>query len=116
MNVRIERRRDKSPGKSGSLETTGRQVAISVVQRSTFQILPPGVGQIAGVVRNIFENFEYFGKSWGDWDELSRVMIGGKIAGASRYSPLSGRLRPDREKLRRDASATVWSGTLQPLF
>jgi hypothetical protein len=43
-----------------------------------------------------------------------RMRIWGKVAGASRSSPLSRRLRPDQEELRRDASATVWSGTLQP--
>jgi hypothetical protein len=32
-----------------------------------------------------------------------------KVAGASRSSPLSGRLRPDPAKIRRDASRTVWS-------
>jgi hypothetical protein len=46
---------------------------------------------------------------------LPRITICGKVAGASRSRLLSGRLRPDQGELMRDASATVWSGTLQPL-
>jgi hypothetical protein len=64
MNGPIKKRRENSPGKSSALEAWQAHLAIPVFQHSTCPLLPPGVGQIAGVVLTIFGNFEnLFGRT-----------------------------------------------------
>jgi hypothetical protein len=64
MNGPIKKRRENSPGKSSALEAWQAHLEIPVFQHSTCPLLPPGVGQIAGVVLTIFGNFEnLFGRT-----------------------------------------------------